>query len=225
MPSVSSNATWRVIAREVGGKISTADRTPELEKTLDQIMSRSWVISYRGLVFSPVSSFLAFHPVRMAGRALHIPLLACDLMNADFDGDQMAVFLPITTAGQREAEERLSIRAVVGRKPELISSLDPRMDAVAGLASLSMKPEGRTEIENIAGTKIEQTADLLTRGAIINALRDMLAREGVEAALDASERLMQRGFEEARTLGLSMNPFIGSSLELPTPPDEDDPDQ
>ena len=214
-----------LLARETVPSTAPTRPTPELEESLDQLLAGSWVTVYTGWVLSPISSFLAFRPVRCPGRALRLPPLACELMNADFDGDQMAVFLPITKAGQLEAEQRLSIRAVVERNPELISSLDPRMDAVVGLASLSMTPEGHAEIEKLPGMKIEKGAAFITRRPLVDALREMVERKGVEEALTTSERLMRRGFEEAKTLGLSMNPFVGTSLDLPSPPEEDDRDQ
>ena len=44
----------------------------------------------------------------MEGLALKIPPLVCPAFNADFDGDQMAVHLPLSEAAQKEAEEIMS---------------------------------------------------------------------------------------------------------------------
>jgi DNA-directed RNA polymerase subunit beta' len=44
-------------------------------------------------------------PLLIEGLALKIPPLVCPAFNADFDGDQMAVHLPLSEAAQQEAEE------------------------------------------------------------------------------------------------------------------------
>ena len=60
---------------------------------------------------------------------------------------------------------------------------------------------------------------------VIAALRTVLTRDGVAKALEASEGLSRRGFEVAKTLGASMNPFLGANLSQPPAPETDDPDQ
>ena len=47
----------------------------------------------------------AFEPVLVEGKALQIHPLVCTAFNADFDGDQMAVHVPLSEAAQREARE------------------------------------------------------------------------------------------------------------------------
>ena len=47
----------------------------------------------------------AFMPVLVEGSAIQIHPLVCFAFNADFDGDQMAVHVPLSTAAQREAKE------------------------------------------------------------------------------------------------------------------------
>ena len=46
----------------------------------------------------------AFEPVLVEGRAIKLHPLACTAFNADFDGDQMAVHLPLSKEAQREAK-------------------------------------------------------------------------------------------------------------------------
>ena len=47
----------------------------------------------------------AFMPVLVEGGAIQIHPLVCFAFNADFDGDQMAVHVPLSTAAQKEAKE------------------------------------------------------------------------------------------------------------------------
>jgi DNA-directed RNA polymerase subunit beta' len=50
-------------------------------------------------------SIQAFKPVLIEGKAIQLHPLTCTAFNADFDGDQMAVHLPITDKAQAEAKD------------------------------------------------------------------------------------------------------------------------
>ena len=50
----------------------------------------------------------AFHPVLIEGNAIQLHPLVCPAFNADFDGDQMAVHVPLSEAAQMEAREIMS---------------------------------------------------------------------------------------------------------------------
>lgn len=49
-------------------------------------------------------SIQAFKPVLVEGKAIQLHPLTCTAFNADFDGDQMAVHLPLTQKAQDEAK-------------------------------------------------------------------------------------------------------------------------
>jgi hypothetical protein len=147
--------------------------------------------------------------------------LVCRWLNADFDGDQAAVFLPITEAAQREAGDRLSVAAHLTRDPSLLSSLIPTLDMLWGLAWLSRKPGGLDEISQLVGEPVATPAGFVTKAALIKALDKVLARDGVRAVIGIVDRLMQRGFESAMASGASISPFLGASLHLPPQPSSD----
>ena len=216
-----------MVARELGDKREVEKRSKRAALKLDEVMARSWVIFYRApALLYGARTFVAFHPVRRRDRTIRLHPLVCRMTNADFDGDQAAVYLPVTEAGQREAGERLSLVGHLKRDPELIQYLHPTMDAVLGLAHLSRSAEGQKEIETLAGVGVEKGGcGIVTRKTLTDALARVLAQDGPEAALAASERLMRRGFEVARGMGASMGPFLGSTLDIPAGPAGDDPDQ
>ena len=53
-------------------------------------------------------SVQAFRPMLVEGLAMKLPPLVCPAFNADFDGDQMAVHLPLSDIAQQEAREIMS---------------------------------------------------------------------------------------------------------------------
>ena len=56
----------------------------------------------------------AFEPVLVEGRALKLHPLACTAYNADFDGDQMAIHVPLSAEAQAEARLLLSLIHIFG---------------------------------------------------------------------------------------------------------------
>jgi DNA-directed RNA polymerase beta' subunit len=184
------------------------------------------VIVNRAPSLSP-TAHLAFHPVRVPGSAIRLHPLATGLLNADFDGDQVAVFLPLTEAAQREAGERLTVAAHLARDPSLIETVLPPPEALWGLAYLGLSEYGLREVAELAGAKVGTSRGVITRATLAEAL--LLARSETgqrawaEAVLAALERLTARGLEIAQASGASMSPFLGESLErLPLPQGADE---
>ena len=216
---------WRLFgplaARVLGDPEAVRRRSEAAAGALAGVMERHWVILNRAPSVSP-TAMLAFRPVVTGGRAIRLCPLACPLLDADFDGDQAAVFLPLTEGAQREARDRLSIAAHLARDPDLVEDLLPGMDALFGLACLGRSAEGRERIAEAAGKKPVLEGGLLTRAAAGRLLREVLAEEGEQAALGAAAELMRLGFAAARAEGASIGPFIGSTLELAVPAEGDD---
>lgn len=50
----------------------------------------------------------AFNPILIEGNAIQVHPLVCQAFNADFDGDQMAVYVPLLEEAQREAKELMA---------------------------------------------------------------------------------------------------------------------
>ena len=188
---------------------------------LDEIMARSWVIIHRSPAFTP-QTFLAFHPVRNQDRVLRLHPLACRLLQADFDGDQAAIFLPLSAESQRQAGELLSIKGHLTRSPDLLRDLLPNNEALWGLANLSLSEAGRQEIAGLPGRQGLPSGELLARNTLEEALQDLLRRDGIPATLETLEKLTQRGFAAARASGASLSPFVGSNFSLPPAPTGDE---
>ena len=225
--SIPEQMAWALfgpqVVKELGDAKAVRGRSQSATQALDELMARSWVIVHRAPAFTS-TTLLAFHPVRQPDRAIHVHPFVCELMNADFDGDQAAIFLPITAEGQQEAGEQLSIAGHLKRDPNICSALAPGHDAIWGLASLSLTPEGRDELSGIIGMEIAIPEGLVTRCSLADTLKTLLKREGVERTIEAAERLMQRGFEVVRGSGASMSPFLSrddDSPPVPTDPDDE----
>lgn len=82
----------------------------------------------------------AFKPILIEGLAIQIPSLVCTAFNADFDGDQMGVHVPLTDEAQEEAREIMASEKNI-LKPatgDLITT--PTQDFVLGIYYLTLDP-------------------------------------------------------------------------------------
>jgi hypothetical protein len=143
-------------------------------------------------------------------------------MNADFDGDQAAIFLPLTPEAQAEAGQRLSIAAHLQRDPGLIVSLAPSFEAMWGLATLSLTSDGYQEITQIMGMDVAIPHGFVTHQTLGEALHAILERDGAERALTILDQLLQRGFAVAKASGASISAFFGTSVDRSGTPQSPD---
>lgn len=93
-------------------------------------------------------SIQAFEPVLIEGRALKLHPLACNAFNADFDGDQMAVHVPLSVEAQTEARYLMlaanNILKLSDGKPVIV----PSQDMVLGCYYLSTIKNAYEDIQD-----------------------------------------------------------------------------
>ena len=75
--------------------------SPEVYAILDEVVKEHPVMLNRAPTLHRLG-IMAFEPVLVEGKALKLHPLACKSFNADFDGDQMAIHVPLTQAAQME---------------------------------------------------------------------------------------------------------------------------
>jgi DNA-directed RNA polymerase subunit beta' len=98
-----------LIAREQAHNIRSASRLIEMGEivvwdALDEVIKGKYVLLNRAPSLHRLS-IQAFQPVLIEGRAIQLHPLVCKGFNADFDGDQMAVHLPLSDEAQAEARD------------------------------------------------------------------------------------------------------------------------
>ncbi len=91
-------------------------------------------------------SIQAFEPVLIEGRAIKISPLVCGPFNADFDGDQMAVHLPLSVEAQAEARFLMLSANNILKLADGKSVMSPTQDMIIGAYCLTIKrrEEGKT---------------------------------------------------------------------------------
>jgi len=84
----------------------------------------------------------AFEPQLVEGKAIHLHPLVCAAFNADFDGDQMAVHLPLSAEAQAEARVLMLSSNNILKPSDGRPVTMPSQDMIIGLYHLSLLKEG-----------------------------------------------------------------------------------
>ncbi len=107
----------------------------------------------------------AFEPVLIEGKAIQLHPLVCSAFNADFDGDQMAVHVPLSLEAQLEARVLMmstnNILSPANGKPIIV----PSQDMVLGLYYLSMEKSGEPG-EGMILSDMQEVHSALNAGAV-----------------------------------------------------------
>ncbi len=88
--------------KEAQKKIERAYQHPEVWDALENVIKEHPVLLNRAPTLHRLS-IQAFEPVLVEGRAIKLHPLVCSAFNADFDGDQMPVHVPLSAEAQAEA--------------------------------------------------------------------------------------------------------------------------
>jgi DNA-directed RNA polymerase subunit beta' len=114
---------------------------PEVWDVLDEVIKEHPVLLNRAPTLHRLG-IQAFEPVLIEGKAIQLHPLVCTAFNADFDGDQMAVHLPLSIEAQAEARVLLmstnNILSPASGKPIIV----PTQDIVLGLYYLTRENYG-----------------------------------------------------------------------------------
>jgi len=117
-----TNEVWECLAEIVDGYPIMLNRAPTLHKL----------------------SIQAFHPKLIDGKAIQLHPLVCAAFNADFDGDQMAVHVPLSSAAIAECKVLMlaSMNILLPASGKAIAT--PSQDMVLGLYYISLEKNGVT---------------------------------------------------------------------------------
>ena len=210
-----------VIESEVGAD-AVAARDTVARAALDDAMRDSWVVMLRGPALLPTSA-LAFRPIAVSDSVIRVPLQALRLVNGDFDGDQVAVFLPLTEQAQSEARRLLSIAGHLGNDPDFVLPLlVPRHEPMWALADISRQQGGVKRLSAEVGIELSVPDGIVTFASLQSDLVALAAARGPEAALDTIARMYAIGLDHAQASGASLSTFIADAEEPPPAPSGND---
>ena len=114
---------------------------PEVWDILEEVIREHPVLLNRAPTLHRLG-IQAFEPVLVEGKAIHLHPLVCTAFNADFDGDQMAVHVPLSVEAQLEARVLMmstnNVLSPASGKPIIV----PTQDMVLGIYYLTYDADG-----------------------------------------------------------------------------------
>ena len=150
--------------------------SPEVYEILEEIIQDHPVLLNRAPTLHRLG-IQAFEPVLVEGKAIRIHPLVCAAFNADFDGDQMAVHVPLSFEAQIEARVLMIASNNILKPSDGRPVAEPSQDMVLGSYFLTKLPSGAEEPATGA------LADLAKRSAAWKDARFFTTLAEVEMAL------------------------------------------
>jgi DNA-directed RNA polymerase subunit beta' len=156
-----------LIEKEHAHNIRSATRMIEAGETpvwdaLDEVTRGKYVLLNRAPSLHRLS-IQAFQPVLIEGKAIQLHPLVCKGFNADFDGDQMAVHLPLSDKAQAEAKNIMASNVNLLKPADGSPILHIEQDIVLGCYYLTYERPGHST-EPKAFTGIEEALMALDAG-------------------------------------------------------------
>ncbi len=152
----------KLVENNICHNIKNAKRTVERAKTvvwdvLEDVIKEHPVLLNRAPTLHRLS-IQAFEPVLIEGRAIKLHPLVCGAFNADFDGDQMAVHVPLSVEAQAEARFLMLASNNILKLSDGKPVMSPTQDMVMGSYYLTILKRRIGEKYNEKGRKDENGA-------------------------------------------------------------------
>lgn len=150
----------RLIEQELAHNIRSATRMIEAGETavwdaLDEVIEGKYVLLNRAPSLHRLS-IQAFQPVLIEGKAIQLHPLVCKGFGADFDGDQMAVHLPLSDAAQAEARDIMAANKNLLKPADGSPILHIEQDIVLGCYYLTYEKSITAAAEPIVFSSLEE---------------------------------------------------------------------
>lgn len=141
-PFVMRELVGRGIAQNIKNAKRMVERLkPEVWEILEDVIKDHPVMLNRAPTLHRLG-IQAFEPVLVEGRAIKLHPLVCEAFNADFDGDQMAVHLPLSPEAQAEARYLMLATNNLLKPQDGKPVAVPRLDMILGSYYLTMVLDG-----------------------------------------------------------------------------------
>ncbi|PZQ94556.1 MAG: DNA-directed RNA polymerase subunit beta' [Cereibacter sphaeroides] len=137
---------------------------PEVWDILDEVIREHPVLLNRAPTLHRLG-IQAFEPILIEGKAIQLHPLVCSAFNADFDGDQMAVHVPLSLEAQLEARVLMMSTNNVLSPANGAPIIVPSQDMVLGLYYTTMERKGMVG-EGMVFRDMEEVEHALTAGQV-----------------------------------------------------------
>jgi DNA-directed RNA polymerase subunit beta' len=139
---ISKLVLYNYAANVKGARRIIERERPEVWEVLEEVIKDRPVLLNRAPTLHRLG-IQAFEPVLVEGKAVHLHPLVCAAFNADFDGDQMSVHVPLSQKAVDEARELMLSTKNLLKPADGEPVVGPSKDMVLGVYYLTMEIGGR----------------------------------------------------------------------------------
>ncbi|GAB4574066.1 MAG: DNA-directed RNA polymerase subunit beta' [Anaerolineae bacterium] len=136
---ISKLVQYQYASNVKGAKRIIETERPEVWEVLEEVIKERPVLLNRAPTLHRLG-IQAFEPILVEGKAIQIHPLVCAAFNADFDGDQMAVHVPLSEKAVQEARELMLSTKNLLKPADGAPIVGPSKDMVLGNYYLTMDP-------------------------------------------------------------------------------------
>lgn len=139
---ISKLVSYMYTANVKGAKRIIERERPEVWEVLEEVIKDRPVLLNRAPTLHRLG-IQAFEPVLVEGKAIQLHPLVCAAFNADFDGDQMSVHLPLSEQAVKEARELMLSSKNLLKPADGEPIVGPTKDMVLGVYYLTRMVDGK----------------------------------------------------------------------------------
>nr|WP_317134016.1 DNA-directed RNA polymerase subunit beta' [Methylococcus mesophilus] len=164
-PFIFSKLQFRGLATTIKAAKKMVEReAPEVWDILDEVIREHPVMLNRAPTLHRLG-IQAFEPTLIEGKAIQLHPLVCTAFNADFDGDQMAVHVPLSLEAQLEARSLMMATNNILSPANGEPIINPTQDVVMGLYYMS-RERTFAKGEGMIFTSIDEAEQAFLNGAV-----------------------------------------------------------
>jgi DNA-directed RNA polymerase subunit beta' len=153
---------------------------------------------------------LAFNIKITLDKVIKIHPLVCTPFNADFDGDQMAVYIPITAEAKQEARDKIFITKNLSSPSNQLLTTTPSQDIILGIyfitcPDFSNREEGFRLFNECLPPDYPEIRETVNEKKLLSILNDIKDKYPEKVTVNTLDEIKKLGFKYATTLGCTMS--------------------
>ena len=174
---------FKIVEKLIEGEVCILNRQPSLHKL----------------------GMLGFYIKISLDKVIKIHPLVCTPFNADFDGDQMAVYIPVTQEAKAEIIEKMFVTKNLNSPANENLTTTPSQDIVLGIYFLSLKSEGEEIINACLPGDYKRITGAVNKNVLMDILNDIKDTYPEQVTAGVLDEIKKIGFKYATLIGCTMS--------------------
>ena len=150
-------------------------------------------------------SMLGFYIKTSLDKVIKIHPMVCPPFNADFDGDQMAVYIPVTAEAKQEIIDKILVTNNFSSPANETLTTTPSQDIVLGIYFLTSTDEGLEIFNNCLPDNFRTIKEVVNKNVLMGILNEVKDNYPKEVTAHVLDEIKKTGFKHATLRGCTMS--------------------